>query len=134
MADFTLPITTVNAPLSGAVTQTINPWTLFFNPMNSQLGLVNYTINLGASAQPAVEQAVLSEVASYGRQLGRIEDAFAVLLKALDGKLALDAAEAEAIDAFRRMMAEIAAVKRRHRREVRQADPRPFPSVPLIAG
>lgn len=118
MADFRVPI---NAPLSGAVTQTINPWNLFFQPMNSQLGLVNYTINLGTSSQPEVEEAVLSEVASYGKQLGRIEDAFAVLLTSIRSQLTLKEEEAEAIDAFQRMMAEIAAVKRRYRREKRRA-------------
>lgn len=59
----------------------------------------------------------VSEVASYGKQLSRIEDAFAVLLTSLRGQLTLKEEEAEAIDAFQRMMAEIAAVKRRYRRE-----------------
>ena len=46
MPDFKLP-------LSGNVTQTINPWTVFFNPIASQVGLVN--VNLGNSSNPAVE-------------------------------------------------------------------------------
>jgi len=49
----------VKLPLSGDVTQTLFPWT---NAL---------TINLGQSADPAVERDALS-VASYGRQLGRI--------------------------------------------------------------
>ena len=52
-------------PLSGNVTQTINPWTWFFNPVGSQVGLVN--IELGQSAKPAVEEEVLTDVASYGK-------------------------------------------------------------------
>jgi hypothetical protein len=70
MPDFKLP-------LSGNVTQTINPWTPFFNPVGSQIGLVN--INLGNSSNPEIEEQVLSDVASYGKQLGRIEDVLAVL-------------------------------------------------------
>jgi hypothetical protein len=65
-------------PLSGNVTQSINPWTWMFNPVGSQVGLVN--IELGQSSNPAVEEEVLSDVASYGKQLGRIEDALLVLL------------------------------------------------------
>jgi hypothetical protein len=65
-------------PLSGNVTQSINPWTWLFNPVGSQIGLVN--IELGQSSNPAVEEEVLSDVASYGKQLGRIEDALLVLL------------------------------------------------------
>jgi hypothetical protein len=49
-------------PLSGNVTQSINPWTWLFNPVGSQIGLVN--IELGQSSNPAVEEEVLSDVAS----------------------------------------------------------------------
>ena len=59
-------------PLSGNVTQSINPWTWLFNPVGSQIGLVN--IELGQSSNPAVEEEVLSDVASYGKQLGIITD------------------------------------------------------------
>src|SRR5438132_1462421 len=38
-------------PLSGNVTQSINPWTMLFNPVGSQVGLVN--IDLGQSSGPA---------------------------------------------------------------------------------
>src|SRR5215472_14179190 len=72
----TMPI--FRFPLSGNVTQTINPWTWFFNPVGSQVGLVN--IELGQSSNPAIEEEVLSDVASYGKQLGRIEDALIVLV------------------------------------------------------
>jgi len=64
--------------LSGNLTQSINPWTWFFNPVGSQVGLVN--IELGQSSNPAIEEEVLSDVASYGKQLGRIEGALLVLL------------------------------------------------------
>jgi hypothetical protein len=56
-----------------------NPWTLLFSPVGSQIGLAN--INRGTSSQPAIEPQVLSDVASYGKQLGRIGDALLVLLR-----------------------------------------------------
>jgi hypothetical protein len=66
-------------PLSGDVMQTINPWNWFFKSTGGQFGLVN--INLGTSADPALEEDILNEVGSYGRQLGRIGDALGVLVK-----------------------------------------------------
>ena len=52
-----------------------------FRAVGSQFGLIN--INLGQSSNPTVEEEVLTDVASYGRQLGRISDALAVLLARL---------------------------------------------------
>jgi len=72
MPDFRLP-------LSGNVTQSINPGTVLFKPWGNQVGLIN--INLGRSANPSVEEEVLTDIASYGRQLGRVEGALVVLLK-----------------------------------------------------
>ena len=68
-------------PLSGNVVQSINPFTAFLSPIGSQFGLVN--IDLGQSSEPDVESEVLSDVASYGKQLGRIGDALIVLPQAL---------------------------------------------------
>ena len=56
--------------------QAINPWS-FYN-QGAQLGLVN--INLGQTPHPEIEQKLLDEVGSYGRQLGRIGDALEVLI------------------------------------------------------
>ena len=72
---------TFKLPLSGDVVQSINPWTSFFSPSGGQYGLVN--INLGQSSEPQVEADVLSDVASYGKQLGQIGDALIVLLNHL---------------------------------------------------
>jgi hypothetical protein len=69
----------VRLPLSGNVTQTINPWTWMFAPVGSQVGLIN--VDVGSSADPEMEQAMLKDVGSYGRQLGRIGDVLLVLLK-----------------------------------------------------
>src|SRR5579872_5592800 len=67
---------TFKLPLSGDVVQSINPFTAFMT--GGQFGLVN--INMGQSSDPDVEGEVLSDVASYGKQLGRIGDALIVLL------------------------------------------------------
>jgi hypothetical protein len=106
---------TFKLPLSGDVAQTINPWTAVFSPYGGQFGLVN--INLGRSSAPQVEEDVLSDVGSYGKQLGRIGDALLVLLDHFhpDRELAED--EARAIEELRRMLGEIAEVKKRHHRQ-----------------
>jgi len=101
MPDFKLP-------LSGDVIQAINPWNWVFQPQSSQFGLVN--INLGKSANPALEQRILDEVGSYGRQLGRIGDALDVLLDNIKLEK-LDAAERKAIDDFRFQLEQVRRVK-----------------------
>jgi hypothetical protein len=92
--------------------QAINPWT--FNTQGAQFGLIN--IDLGATPRPDVEQAVLDEVGSYGRQLGRIGDALDVLLNHLKLE-GLTAREQDALSALRGQLAEIRGVKRRMRVE-----------------
>lgn len=99
-------------PLSGDVTQAINPWSWTFGPTTSQLGLVN--INLGRSSNPEVEQEVLDEVGSYGKQLGCIGDALAVLIRHV--KLdELTAAERDAITKLRFQLEAIEQIKDGHR-------------------
>ncbi|MBB5189657.1 hypothetical protein HNQ50_000367 [Silvimonas terrae] len=101
---------TFNLPLSGAVTQAINPWTAYFHVMGSQFGLVN--INLGNSSNPEVEATVLEDVASYGKQLGRMGDVLQVLIHHLDPtKLTPD--EQDAISQLTTMLDEIKGVKKR---------------------
>ena len=99
-------------PLSGDVTQAINPWSWTFGAASSQAGLVN--INLGRSSDPELEQELLDEVGSDGMQLGRIGDARAVLIRRvkLDD---LDAGECDALTALRFRLEEVARVKTRHR-------------------
>src|ERR1700720_3576755 len=94
-------------PLSGNVTQSINPWPGLFNPVGSQIGLVN--IELEQSSNPAIEEEVLTDVASYGKQFGRIEDALAVLLAHFQPERTLTAEEDAAIGAFKAIVEEIAA-------------------------
>ena len=104
-------------PLSGDVVQSINPFTAFMT--GAQLGLVN--IN-GQSGDPAVEADVLSDVATYGKQLGRIGDALAVLLAHFQPRQPLNAKEKPAIDALKEMLDKIADVKERHKRAAVRPD------------
>ena len=99
-------------PLSGNVTQTINPWTMIFSPTTQQVGEVN--INLGNSSNPPAEEQILTDVASYGKQLGRIEDVLLILLEHFQPTRKLTAAEDKSIEALKRMLADIADVKGRH--------------------
>jgi len=100
---------TFKLPLSGDVVQSINPFTAFMT--GGQFGLIN--INMGQSSEPAVEAEVLSDVASYGKQLGRIGDALIVLLAHFQPRAA---EETKAIDALKEMLQNIADVKEKHSR------------------
>ena len=88
--------------------QAINPWS-FYN-QGAQLGFVN--INLGQTNHPEIEQKLLDEVGSYGKQLGRIGDALEVLIDHAALK-DLDRAEADAIAILKGQLAEIRKVKAR---------------------
>jgi hypothetical protein len=99
-------------PLSGNVTQSINPWTVLFNPWGNQVGLIN--INLGLSANPPVEEEVLTDVASYGRQLGRMQDVMVVLLKHFHPAEPLSFDDEKAIGDLKTMLTAIAQVKAKH--------------------
>jgi hypothetical protein len=88
--------------------QAINPWS-FYN-QSAQLGLVN--INLGQTPHPEIEQKVLDEVGSYGRQLGRIGDALEVLIDRLPLE-GLSASEKDALAILKGQLAEVRKVKQR---------------------
>jgi hypothetical protein len=90
--------------------QAINPWS-FYN-QGAQFGLIN--VNLGQTPRPDIEQKVLDEVGSYGRQLGRIGDALEVLIAhvPLDG---LSKAESDALDMLKGQLAAIRGIKERER-------------------
>ncbi|MGT2440470.1 hypothetical protein ACU4GH_37150 [Bradyrhizobium betae] len=102
-------------PLSGDVVQSINPITSFFSPAGGQFGLVNITV--GQSSAPDVEKDLLSDVGSYGKQIGQIGDALLVVIEHLeahgDGALGED----KAISAFKELMHSVATVKERHSRK-----------------
>ena len=102
-------------PLSGNVSQLISPWTAWFSAFGSQIGLVN--VKLGQSSAPEVEREILSEVGSYGKQLGRVGDVLTVLLKHFRPDEPLTGDEEKAITALRAMLNEVADIKERHDRQ-----------------
>ena len=88
--------------------QAINPWT--FYQQGAQFGFIN--IDLGQTPHPEAEQAILDEVGSYGRQLGRIGDALEVLLKHVNLG-ALSRAEQDSLDILKGQLAAARNVKQR---------------------
>ena len=86
----------------------------------AQFGLVN--ISLGESAAPQVERAVLDEVGSYGRQLGRIGEALREIIAELERERP-GLNDRPAVRALLAQLDAIDAVKRRHGRRP-EADPR----------
>jgi hypothetical protein len=109
---------TFKLPLSGDVTQSINPFTAFMT--GGQFGLIN--INLGQSSEPKVEAEVLSDVATYGKQLGRIGDVLIVLLAHFHPRQPLTADESKAIDELKEMLDAVAKVKTKHHRPALRPD------------
>lgn len=100
-------------PLSGDVMQAINPWNWLFKSEGGQFGLVN--INLGKSADPELEQRILDDVGSYGRQLGRISEALEVLLNNVKlDRLNMD--ERAVIEDFRLQLAQVKRLKKQRNR------------------
>ena len=77
-----------------------------------QFGLIN--INMGP-CEPDVEEEVMSDVASYGKQLGRVEDAMVVLLTYFQPDT-LTKKEEDAINALKTMIDDIADRKEKHKR------------------
>ncbi|MGX9965366.1 hypothetical protein ACVFYP_18695 [Roseomonas sp. F4] len=88
--------------------QAINPWS--FYQQGAQFGLFN--VQLGRTPDPAVEQKILEDVGSYGRQIGRLGDALEVLLRhvKLEG---LSPEEVDALDILRGQLAEVRRIKQR---------------------
>jgi hypothetical protein len=101
-------------PLSGDVVQSINPFTAFFSPIGGQVGLIN--VNLGQSSEPDVEAEVISDVASYGRQLGRIGDALIVLLRHFEPSKPLTKDEEAAIESLKKLVNAVADKKQKYKR------------------
>jgi hypothetical protein len=88
--------------------QAINPWT--FNQQGAQFGFIN--IDLGNTQHADVEQTVLNEVGSYGRQLGHIGEALEVLLKHVHLQ-GLSDSEKKVIEVFQGELARVQQIKDR---------------------
>ena len=96
------------APLSGNVAQDFDAAVV--RTVGSQLGFINVTAP--AAADPQLEKQITEQVASYGRQLGRLMDAVDVLVRRLD-RTALTADDDHALTELEQLRAEIEAVKAR---------------------
>ncbi|MGY8635993.1 hypothetical protein RAD15_26325 [Bradyrhizobium sp. 14AA] len=103
-------------PLSGDVVQSIYP--SFFSPTGGQFGLVNITV--GQSSAPDVEKDVLSDVGSYGKQIGQLADALLVVIEHLESRPDCALGEDKAITAFKELTHSVATVKERHARHARR--------------
>jgi len=88
--------------------QAINPWN-FYN-QGARFGLIN--IDLGQTPRPDLEQKILDEVGSYGRQLGRIGDALEVLMRRLP-LTELTREERTTLDILKGQVAEIRQIKQK---------------------
>ncbi|MGO9512899.1 MAG: hypothetical protein ACLP2F_04550 [Steroidobacteraceae bacterium] len=99
---------TFRLPLSGDVTQTINPWNWFVNMLGNQFGLIN--INLGKSSDPQLEEQILNDVGSYGRQIGQIGDALQVLIRHAN-LTSLSTDEQRALNALQFQLDEVNRIK-----------------------
>jgi hypothetical protein len=96
----------VKVPVFGNLDQTINPWTWAFNTSGNQIGFFNLNIDLGHSSNPGAERRVLN-VASYGKQLGRLEDVIDILVRRLKNSEPLSDFEAVAIADYETMRREV---------------------------
>jgi len=85
---------------SGDVTQ---PWSWWYQ-------FAPVTINQMKAGDPALERRIVHEVASYGRQLGRICEALQAVITHMDQK-GLDEYARKAIDEFSAMTRQIAVLK-----------------------
>ena len=96
------------SPLSGDVTQAINPWSWWLGSLSAQTGFIN--INNVRSGDPALERRIIEDVASYGRQLGWIIEAMQVLI-ARTGAEGLSAVQAGALVQIEELARRIDALK-----------------------
>ena len=96
----------LRAPWSGDVRQVID--TSLLRATGTQLGFIN--INEQAAGNAELEQRIVTQGASYGRQLGRIMDALAVLMQ-LSDREGLPPDERAAFDALLAMRERIDTVK-----------------------
>ncbi len=71
----------------------------------------NITMNFAGNA--AIEREVNEDVASYGRQIGWLNDIVAVLAAAAPGEIAADAAATDLLGKLKAAQEKIAAIKKR---------------------
>lgn len=98
MQTFSMPVSWQLAPQ--ALTQPILP--------NWQFHLFN--VNLGSSSNPAVEQTVLRDVGSYGRQIGRLGETLELLVRK-SGLLEREDLTAQERDVLQVFLGDVAKVR-----------------------
>ncbi|MGE5391198.1 MAG: hypothetical protein ACM3PE_09075 [Deltaproteobacteria bacterium] len=104
MADNYLSVwETMCLPFSGDVTQ---PWSWLYQ-------FAPITINQMKTENPTLEKKIVNEVASYGKQLGKMMEAVQILVKQMDSSR-LTSDEKMLLDSFSRMANEITAIKGGH--------------------
>ncbi|CAN7584655.1 hypothetical protein LJR118_004379 [Acidovorax sp. LjRoot118] len=96
-------------PLSGPVNQAFQYWTKM---TMGQVGLIN--INMGKSSDPALEQKIIEDVGSYGRQIGQLSDALLAVLQHMKTE-SWDEESKAAVQAFREQVRQVAKLKERQR-------------------
>jgi len=95
-------------PFSGDVWQAINPWSWWLESTGQQVGFIN--IYRTEAGDPEQELEIVENVASYGKQLGRIVEALSMVLR--HGTfLSLEPDEELAKRRFLEMADEISAIK-----------------------
>lgn len=105
-----MPELTLPALAPESLVQTINPWNWVANLTAFRIGELN--VYMGDSTRPEVEKEILRSVGSYGRQIGQLSDALAVLLRHVDlSKLSPE--DTEVIRTFEGQVAKVNQVKRR---------------------
>jgi hypothetical protein len=115
----------VNLPLSGPVN--FAPW----------IDIGQFTVNVGHSSDANVEKEVI-DVASYGKQLGRISEALIVLLRYVPMPPAdrLCQEEKQALEELKSMLHDIDKAKKRARAKdgVRASSANHYHLSPILQG
>ncbi|WP_026363087.1 hypothetical protein [Methylopila sp. M107] len=102
-------------PFSGDVSQASKIFTSAFSAVGSQFGFIN--IHTSRSSAPEVEEQVLQEVGSYGKQIGQISDVLALLLAKLPPDTVFSPDEKKAIARFEVTLDAVNAIKLQNKRE-----------------
>ena len=77
------PIPVESAPVMRDNAQKINSPQIESTAIDKQVNVINIQ---GSTAHPAIEQKILEDVGSYGRQLGVVSEALYALVKRMDIK------------------------------------------------
>ncbi|MEM1378003.1 MAG: hypothetical protein AAGG69_11515 [Pseudomonadota bacterium] len=92
----------------GDVTQMFSIWNNFLRDAN--FAAIN--VNMGQTGNSDVEQYVLDNIGSYGRQLGRIGEALNVLIEHFELPSDVSEDDRHALEDFQSMLRDIARVKK----------------------